>query len=155
MDKIKCKKCNKTIPKNSHKNRKFCSQLCSDLYYEEYREDWKEDHPEIEENYTKSGNRCYNNIIQRCENPNHKSFTNYGGRGIQLRLTREEFAEIYFSSDTCEYCGTELNDENRNLKNGRTLDRVDQAKSYEKGNLRILCRSCNCSLAHKRRKNKL
>ena len=155
MINLKCKRCNKTISNDSHGNRKFCSQQCSDIYYEKYREDWKVDHQEIESDYTKNGSRCYNNIQQRCENTNHPAYRNYGGRGIRLNLSREEFLEIYFSSDTCENCGTELNDQNRNLKNGRTLDRVDQAKSYEKGNLRLLCRSCNASLAYSRRKNPL
>ncbi len=151
---MKCKKCKRSFDPN-HGNQKFCSQLCSDTFYDDYREDWKKNHPQIEQDYTKGGSRAYNNIQQRCENPNHPSYSNYGGRGIQLRLSKEEFLAIYFGSDTCGLCGQTVNDENRNAKDGRTLDRIDQAKSYEPDNLRILCRSCNASLAYKRRKNRL
>lgn len=155
MINLKCKKCNKTIANDSHGNRKFCSQQCSDIYYDEYRENWKTNHPEIEQDYTKNGSRCYNNIQQRCENTNHPAYRNYGGRGIRLNLSREEFLEIYFSSNNCGLCGQAVNDENRNAKDGRTLDRIDPSKSYEPDNLRILCRSCNCSNAYKRRKYKI
>lgn len=110
--------------------------------------------PDIEESYTKGGHRAYNNIKQRCNNPNHPSYHNYGGRGIRCNLTIDEFLDIYFSTDACEMCGDKVDDEKRLSKKGRTLDRVDQAKSYEMGNLRILCRSCNCSLGFKRKKSK-
>jgi len=152
---MKCKQCDKPIPKDTHGNRKFCSPKCSDIFYEKYRQNWKTEHEEIEQDYTKCGHRAYNNIKQRCENQNHVAYRNYGGRGIQLRLTREEFLAIYFGTDSCGLCGQAVNDENRNAKDGRTLDRIDQAKSYEPDNLRILCRSCNASLAYKRRKNKI
>ena len=149
----KCKCCKNSF-KDKHGNAKFCSISCSETYYSAYRDNWKGDNPQVEESYTKSGARAFNNIRQRCENPRNPQFTSYGGRGIQLRITREEFTKIYFSTDQCEICGKQLNDEKRNGGDGRTLDRIDQARSYEKDNLRILCRACNTSLCYKRRKNK-
>lgn len=150
----KCKLCKKQF-EQSHGNQKFCSERCSEAFYSNYRESWKKDNPQIEEGYTKSGARAYNNIRQRCENPRNPQYTSYGGRGIRLVISREEFVKIYFSTDTCELCGKQLDDERRNSADGRTLDRIDQARSYEQGNLRLLCRACNTSLAYKRRKNRL
>ncbi len=151
----KCKLCKNILAKNVHGNQKFCSPVCSKIYYENYRKNWKDNHPKIENDYTKSGQRAYNNIRQRCENRRNPQFSSYGGRGISLELTREEFTKIYFSSNDCELCGRTLNDENRSAANGRTLDRIDQARPYEDGNLRILCRACNTSLSFKRRKYKV
>lgn len=149
----KCKMCGAKFTPN-HANTKFCSELCRSTYYQQYRKNWKEKHTGIEKDYTKGGDRAYNNIRQRCTNPNHPSYTNYGGRGITLEITREEFKEIYFGSDTCDLCGKQVDDKNRMNADGRTLDRIDQARPYEKGNLRILCRACNTRLAFNRRKNK-
>ncbi|MHA2216922.1 MAG: hypothetical protein ACXACY_13340 [Candidatus Hodarchaeales archaeon] len=148
-----CKKCNSEF-KPSHGNKKFCSEECAKVYYRNYRKDWKGEHGEIEQDYVLNGQRAYNNIRQRCENKTHCQFSNYGGRGIFLSLSRDEFIEIYMSKSNCELCGQELSDRNRNAANGRTLDRIDQARGYEKGNLRLLCRSCNASLSYNRRKNR-
>ena len=150
----KCKLCQNGFHAE-HGNSKFCSQKCFDAFYDNYRKNWKRDHPKVESSYVKDGSRAYNNIKQRTGNPNNPQYANYGARGIYCELTREEFKVIYFSTDSCELCGKDLNDENRSGPDGRTLDRIDQARSYEKGNLRILCRACNTRLAFNRRKNKL
>lgn len=150
----KCKLCNKEFYA-SHGNKKFCSDKCFHSFYERYHQKWKKEHPKIEKDYVKSGDRAYNNIRQRCTNPRHRQYSNYGARGITLELTREEFKEIYFSTDNCENCGKKLDDENRMGSAGRSLDRLDQARSYEKDNLRILCRGCNTRFAYERRKYKL
>ena len=149
-----CKLC-KTKFEPKHGNQKFCSDKCFHIFYGAYRKDWKAEHTEIETDYVRNGARAYNNIKARCTNPNHPQYHNYGARGLTLELTKEEFLAIYFSTDTCELCGCRLNDNNRNASDGRTLDRIDQSRGYEKGNLRLLCRSCNASLAYKRRKNRL
>lgn len=154
MKEKKCKLC-KVEFRASHGNSKFCSAKCFDAFYENYRKNWKENHPKIEKDYVKDGSRAYNNIKQRTSNIKNPQYANYGARGITLELTREEFKEIYFSTNNCELCGKDLDDENRSGPNGRTLDRIDQGRSYEKGNLRILCRACNTRLAFNRRKNKL
>ena len=148
-----CKNCSEKFIV-THGNARFCSKNCFKAFYHQYRKNWKTNNTVVEKTYTKSGHRAYNNIQQRCENPNHPSFHNYGARGIKLELNREEFEKIYFNSEICENCGIKLNDNDRNAKDGRTLDRIDQADNYRKGNLRILCRSCNASFAFKRRKGK-
>lgn len=142
---MSCKKC------MAECTDEFCSDRCKNNYYQKQ---YKQSNTKMEKDYVKSGARAYNNIKQRCSNPNHPMFDNYGRRGIFLTLTFEEFRDIYFGKDNCENCGTQLDDNNRNGKQGRTLDRIDQARGYEKGNLRILCRSCNSAYAIKRRKNR-
>ncbi len=147
-----CKFCNQPII-GQHGNTKFCSDKCFDDFYRLYHLNWNAKHPKVEKDYTKNGHRAFLNIKNRTSNPSHKDYNNYGARGIYLELTFEEFIQIYFSTDKCANCGQLLNDDNRNAANGKTLDRIDQAKSYSKDNLRLLCRSCNCSLAAKRRRS--
>jgi hypothetical protein len=154
MEKYKnCKNCGAKF-EVMHGNSKFCSDPCFQSFFKNYRHGWQKENPQVERNYTKSGKRAYLNIKQRCGNPRHSSFHQYGGRGIQLSLSFEEFQKIYFKTDVCENCGIQLDDKNRAGKQGRTLDRIDSNDHYRKGNLRILCRSCNVSFGFKRRKNK-
>lgn len=146
-----CKRCHKPISDKKHGNAKFCTKTCFNAFYRRYHENWNKSHPQIEQSYTKNGIRAYLNIKARTSNPKHPDFSNYGARGITLELTVEEFLKIYFQTDKCQNCGIVLNDADRNAKNGRTLDRISQAHGYKLGNLRILCRSCNSSLAYHRR----
>lgn len=146
-----CKECGKKLPEDKHGNTKFCGNRCFDKFYHRYHESWNTSHPQVERAYTQNGVRAYLNIKQRTGNPKHKDYANYGARGIKLELTLEEFLDIYMRTQVCENCGITLNDADRNTKEGRTLDRIDQAMGYKQGNLRILCRSCNSSLAYRRR----
>jgi hypothetical protein len=68
---------------------------------------------------------------QRCCNPNHASYKNYGARGITLspELTSFEDYRDYVSS---------LPGYNPDTS---TLDRIENDQGYEKGNLRWACRS--------------
>ena len=146
-----CKQCAKELPEDQHGNAKFCNDKCFDKFYHTYHESWNRAHPKIERDYTKNGVRAYLNIKQRTGNPKHKDFANYGLRGIKLELTLEQFLVIYMRTNKCENCGIVLNHEDRNAKNGTTLDRIDQTQGYKESNLRILCRSCNSSFAYRRR----
>jgi hypothetical protein len=150
-DTRRCKQCAKELPEDKHGNTKFCGEQCFNAFYHNYHEAWNLSHPNIEKDYTKNGVRAYNNIKQRTGNPRHKDYANYGARNIKLEITLEEFLAIYFRTNTCENCGVALDHNNRNAKNGTTLDRIDQTLGYCKGNLRILCRSCNSSLSYRRR----
>lgn len=151
----KCKQCQKQLPNDAHGNSKFCSDQCFRIFYEHYRDDWRKSHPAVEKDYVKFGARAYNNIKARTTRPTHPSFPNYGGKGIKLELTLPEFLEIYFASDVCSNCGCKLNDQDRLAKDGRTLDRIDVARNYCKGNLRLLCRACNARFASKRRNGEM
>ena len=63
---------------------------------------------------------------QRCRNPNHNSYKNYGARGIQLSPELETF-DAYR-----EYVSSLPNYDPENA----SLDRIDNSLGYEIGNLR-------------------
>ncbi len=118
----------------------------------DYNEQWRQLHPECEMDYVKGGHRVYANIKQRCNNPKHFLYPHYGERGIHCEITKEEFLELYFRTDTCEICHRVLNDENRWSADGRTVDRADVNRSYQKDNIRIICRSCNAGRSRSKAK---
>ena len=72
---------------------------------------------------------CYDSIVQRCNNPKCKAFPNYGGRGITLYWSK--------CADFRHYILTHLGDR----PDGYSLDRVDNDKGYEPGNLRWATRT--------------
>lgn len=64
--------------------------------------------------------RAWANAKQRCSNPGNPQYPRYGGRGIRCPLTFSEFfAEVGWKPSL-----------------RHTLDRRDNDKGYEKGNLR-------------------
>lgn len=65
---------------------------------------------------------CWDSMLQRCCNPNHKSFEYYGGRGIQVCKRWHAFEN--FLADMGE------------VPPGMSLDRVDVNRGYEPGNCR-------------------
>lgn len=66
---------------------------------------------------------------QRCLNPNHAAYANYGGRGITVCQQWLESFEVFFA-DVGLKPDPEL-----------TLDRIDNDGSYEPGNVRWATRS--------------
>jgi hypothetical protein len=75
-------------------------------------------------------------IIIRCTNPNNSGYPDYGGRGITVHApwiaNRVEFLRYLVSLDGWDV--PELQ-----------LDRTDNSKGYEPGNLRFVTRSVNMS----------
>lgn len=65
-------------------------------------------------------------IMDRCYNPEAKNYDRYGGRGIYVS---EEFKD---SRTFCRYVKTLPKDSDRHTH----LDRIDNNKGYERGNLR-------------------
>lgn len=65
---------------------------------------------------------CWLNMMQRCTNPNHPSFKNYGGRGISVCEKWLAFEGWY----------EDMGDPPPNL----SLDRIDNDGNYEPGNCR-------------------
>lgn len=65
-------------------------------------------------------------IMQRCYNPNHPRFARYGGRGITMHEPWHDPAAF------CDYLDAELGP----CPPGHTLDRINNARGYEPGNLR-------------------
>ncbi len=94
-----------------------------------------------------SGRKAYRHLVDRCCDPKHIKYRYYGARGVRCLLSWEDFKILYFRTNHCELCNTILNDDNRSLKNGRTIDRIDRTGNYIESNCRIICRSCNSRLA--------
>jgi len=69
--------------------------------------------------------RAYHDAKQRCNNPNHPRYKDWGGRGITMKFsTFEDFlSEVGLP------------------KEGESIDRKDNDKSYEAGNVRWVSRS--------------
>lgn len=64
-------------------------------------------------------------MTQRCTNPNHKGYPDWGGRGITVS---EEFKNFHLY---CKYI-----ESLPNYSDKGTVDRIDNMKGYESGNLR-------------------
>lgn len=67
--------------------------------------------------------RAYFNIKYRCENPENYKFHLYGGRGITFKFKDRET----FNNYVCSLPG---------WFKGAHIDRIDNEKGYEEGNLR-------------------
>lgn len=67
--------------------------------------------------------RVWNTMRQRCGNPNNTHFASYGGRGIRVCEEWNESFEAFYR---------DVGDPPL----GMTLDRIDNDKGYEPGNVR-------------------
>lgn len=73
--------------------------------------------------------RAWINMITRCENANAPGYHNYGGRGISVcAVWRSSFLSFL----------SEVGDRPSSL---HSLDRIDNSKNYEPGNVRWATRS--------------
>lgn len=68
---------------------------------------------------------------QRCENPNAPGYKNYGARGIRWRFPSVLLAGIWMMEN--------FQDLSHNLE----IDRIDNNKDYEPGNIRLVPRTIN------------
>lgn len=68
--------------------------------------------------------RCWSQIKQRCLNPNHSAYPNYGGRGIGVAPEWAASFEAFFA------------DVGPRPSPQHSLDRIDNAKGYGPGNCR-------------------
>ena len=89
--------------------------------------------------------RIYNiwlNMKQRCLNPNHPRYKDYGGKGVMIFSDwRDNFLSFYNWSME------------HNYKTGLTIDRIDVDGNYEPCNCRWISLSENSGLAHRQYKN--
>jgi len=77
--------------------------------------------------------RVYGSMNQRCNDPKHESYKNYGGRGIK---------NLFKSSDEfVDYIVNVLQVDPRGLQ----IDRIDNDGGYEPGNIRFVTREVNQS----------
>lgn len=72
---------------------------------------------------------AWQNMIARCENPNHAAFDNYGGRGIHVCVAWRESFEAFFA-----HVGTKPSC-------AHSIDRIDNDRGYEPGNVRWATKS--------------
>lgn len=74
----------------------------------------------------------WKNIKTRCFNPNGKSYKYYGARGITMyEPWIHDFKAFYDYVSKLEHCG----------EKGYSLDRIENDKNYEPGNLRYATQS--------------
>ena len=73
--------------------------------------------------------KIWSGAKNRCSNPNNVSYKNYGGRGI--KMSKEFLDPVTF----VEYV-KKLKDFSLRKEKKLTLDRIDNNKGYERGNLR-------------------
>lgn len=78
---------------------------------------------------------------QRCNNPNHKQYMDWGGRGIKVS---EEFQNFVTYAEYIESLP--------NYSSKGSIDRIDNNKGYERGNLRWTC--CSTQIANQRQSGK-
>ncbi len=69
--------------------------------------------------------RIYGSMKNRCNNLKHDHYKNYGGRGIELKFTIDEFID---------YVVNDLQIDPRGLE----IHRIDNDGHYEKGNIEFL-----------------
>lgn len=86
-------------------------------------------------------------ITQRCRNPRHCSYKNYGALGIKLSNDISQF------KDFVNYV-EQLPDYDKRLTHGFTLDRIDGKKDYQIGNLRWASRTTQAINSRKRKTSK-
>lgn len=72
-------------------------------------------------------------MSQRCQNPNHKHFKNYGGRGIEFRFTSSRAAAGWIWANLPRV---------PNMPNIQ-IDRIDNDGHYEPGNLQWATKRMN------------
>lgn len=142
-----CKECQSYF--ESRSNKRYCTRICRDRakrkrnadYNRHYHRDYKKTYDRSEERRkaVESGRKAWSSIRSRCRDDNNNAY-----RHVECRLTFEEFREIYFSTDKCSICNESVSDNDRRRdKSARTIDRIDSTGHYEKGNVRVVCRSCN------------
>ena len=68
----------------------------------------------------------WNSLVQRCTNPKAAHYASYGGRGINVHPTWRE-SRVFL-----QYCDEVLGQKPQ----GYSLDRIDNNKGYEPGNIR-------------------
>lgn len=80
--------------------------------------------------YYKFWKRWYN-MHERCYNPAHSGYKNWGGRGIQVSKAWQEFEKFRI-----DMYGSFLRHYSKHGSINTTLDRIDSDKNYSKSNCR-------------------
>ncbi len=100
-------------------------------YQRQYREANKEKIIEYRTSVRGYLRIVYGAMVNRCINPKKHNYTRYGGRGIKVCFTSNEFVD---------YVINELQVDPRGLQ----IDRIDNDGDYERGNIRFVTNKVNC-----------
>ena len=84
----------------------------------------------------------YSDMLQRCYNKTCKLFKNYGGKGIQVKITKEQFYHWFL--DNYEEFLRRFPDESP------SISRLDHDKNYEFGNIEIISVNANSEESYSR-----
>jgi hypothetical protein len=76
----------------------------------------------------------YSGMVSRCYDPSHRAYRNYGGRGIKVHEAWLADRNAFFRHARRLPGSNVL---------GLDLDRIDNARGYEPGNLRLVSRAAN------------
>ena len=125
--------CGATGYVNTNSLKRGLSKGCRECWYKRIKEVKSKKHevfadPERQVNGKKTkAYKTWLAIKNRCYNPKHKSFENYGGRGIKLcEEWYNDYHKFYIYVSSLP---------NYNL-HSYTIDRIDNDKGYEPGNVR-------------------
>ena len=80
--------------------------------------------------------KTWDSMMQRCNNPKHGSFKNYGKRGVYVS---EEFKDC---SIFISYLESLPNYSSKKIKR-LTIDRIDNSKGYTQDNIQIISHLAN------------
>lgn len=80
----------------------------------------------------------WDGMKRRCNNPNDKNYKYYGGRGIKLNITLEQFKELWISK--IEELGYSLYSYDNLAKvfDDYQVDRIGSNGNYELGNIQLI-----------------
>ena len=59
-------------------------------------------------------------------------------------ITKEYIRELWDASKLCHYCKCQMQFENGNLKDGMTIERLDNYLAHIQSNVVLACHHCNC-----------
>lgn len=140
----RCPTCKQIFPITTkyfykHKSAKngfrcYCKQ-CSNKSHRKYQQFHREKLRYIDQKYYKTLrghlNRLWHRMLRRCNNPKHKQYKDWGGRGIKIKFAC--FEDFFY------YIIKELKADPRGL----TIDRINNNGHYEKGNIRFVSQADN------------
>jgi hypothetical protein len=162
MNKKICIVCKKELPEKCSSKRLYCSKKCKDTVYKKQRLEWqKQEHILHPERAKIRQDRYRNSLKGQLRIKYTQAEYKKTARGIyaylgtrhrnRIIISKEDFCQWYDAQEKiCFYCGIpeSLIPQYPKFFNGTvnyrfSIDRVDNRKGYELGNIVLSCRRCN------------